>query len=129
MKLDKKGHPYKVGSNGRRFFRSSPRPRSKYTPEEWRALSVPDRTVAEKKEALEKEIGRQKKEDKEKKKKDDGAGSSKDKKKGKKKSKGKEDEDDDPKDIRRVSISSKGITSTMMMTWGERAHQDTHNVN
>ena len=78
MKLDKKGHPYKVGSNGRRFFRSSPRPRSKYTPEEWRALSVPDRTVAEKKEALEKDKAMKEK--------------SKEKKKKKKKKKGKEDD-------------------------------------
>ena len=92
VKLDKKGHPYKVGSGGRRFFRSSPRPRSKYTPEEWRALSIPDRTVAEKKNALEKEKAKKD----EKKKKDDGAGSSKDKKK--RKSKGKK-YDDDPNDI------------------------------
>ena len=56
VKLDVKGHPYKVGSDGRRFFRSSPRPRSKYTPEEWRALTIPDRIVAERSEALEKEI-------------------------------------------------------------------------
>ena len=94
VKLDVKGRPYKVGSDGRRFFRSSPRPRSKYTPEEWRALTIPDRIVAEKKEALEKELERKKQ-------KDDGAGSSKDKKRKKKtKSKGKEEEDDDdPKDI------------------------------
>ena len=39
----------------------SPRPRSKYTPEEWRALTIPDRIVAERKEALEKEIKRRKK--------------------------------------------------------------------
>ena len=62
----------------------SPRPRSKYTPEEWRALTIPDRIVAERKEALEKEIEQKKKEDKEKKKKE---------------SKGKKDDDDDPKDI------------------------------
>ena len=55
VKLDRKGNPYKVGSDGRRFFRSSPRPRSKYTPEEWKALSLSDRAIAEKKEALEKE--------------------------------------------------------------------------
>ena len=30
VKLDVKGHPYKVGSDGRSFFRSSLRPRSKY---------------------------------------------------------------------------------------------------
>ena len=83
VKLDVKGHPSKVGSDGRRFFRSSPRPRSQYTPEEWRALTIPDRIVAEKKEALEKEIERKKKEGKDKKKKDEGAGSSKDKKKKK----------------------------------------------
>ena len=78
----------------------SPRPRSKYTPEEWRALTIPDRIVAERKEALEKEIEQKKKEDKDKKKKDDGAGSSKDNnKKKKKESKGKKDDDDDPKDI------------------------------
>lgn len=76
----KRGHPYKVGSDGRRFFTSSPRPRSKYTLKEWRALSIPDRIVAEKKEILEKE-----KAEKEKKKEntDDGAGSGKDKKKKK----------------------------------------------
>ena len=75
VKLDKIGPPYKVGKDGRRFFRSSPRPRSKYTPEEWRALTIPDRIVPEKKEALDKDIEQKKREDMGKKK-DDGAGSS-----------------------------------------------------
>ena len=75
VKLDRKGRPYEVGSDGRRFFRSSPRPRSKYTHEEWRALTIPDRIVPEKKEALDKDIEQKKREDMGKKK-DDGAGSS-----------------------------------------------------
>lgn len=36
-------------------MRTSPRPRSKYAPEEWRSLSVAVRAIAEKKEKVEKE--------------------------------------------------------------------------
>ena len=56
VKLDKKdqeGTP--IQSRKGWEFRPSPRQRSKHTPEEWSALSIPDRIIAEKKEVLEKD--------------------------------------------------------------------------
>ena len=40
VKLDKRGRPYRVGPDGRKEVRGSPRPKSSYSPEEWRALSA-----------------------------------------------------------------------------------------
>ena len=54
VKLDKRGHPYRVGEDGRRSFYTSPRPRSEYSPEEWQKLSLKEREIAKKKEELKK---------------------------------------------------------------------------
>ncbi|CAL1167671.1 unnamed protein product [Cladocopium goreaui] len=43
VKLDKRGRPYRVGPDGRKEVRGSPRPKSSYSPEEWRALSAKER--------------------------------------------------------------------------------------
>ena len=45
VKLDKRGRPYRVGPDGRKEVRGSPRPKSSYSPEEWRALSAKERDV------------------------------------------------------------------------------------
>ena len=45
VKLDRRGRPYRVGPDGRKEVRGSPRPKSSYSPEEWRALSAKERDV------------------------------------------------------------------------------------
>ena len=45
VKLDKRGRPYRVCPDGRKEVRGSPRPKSSYSPEEWRALSAKERDV------------------------------------------------------------------------------------
>eukprot|EP00435_Cladocopium_sp_Y103_P059153 s114_g21.t1 len=48
VKIDKKGRPYKIGKDGRKTLRESPRPVDKYTPEEWQRLPIADRKVIKK---------------------------------------------------------------------------------
>ena len=55
IKLDKRGRPYRVGSNGRKEVRGLPRPKSSYSPEEWRALSAKERDVIIRRGKLEEE--------------------------------------------------------------------------
>jgi len=45
VKLDKRGRPYRVGPDGRKEVRGSPRPKSSYSPEEWKSLSAKERDV------------------------------------------------------------------------------------
>jgi len=45
VKLDKRGRPCRVCPDGRKEVRGSPRPKSSYSPEEWRALSAKERDV------------------------------------------------------------------------------------
>ncbi|CAL1165535.1 unnamed protein product, partial [Cladocopium goreaui] len=55
VKLDKRGRPYRVGPDGRKEVRGSPRPKSSYSPEEWRALSAKERDVIIRRGKLEEE--------------------------------------------------------------------------
>ena len=48
VKIAKDGRLYRVGSDGRRLFHNSPRPKDYLTPEEWQKLSVKDRAIAKK---------------------------------------------------------------------------------
>ena len=45
VKLDKIGSAYRVGPDGRKEVRGSTRPKSSYSPEEWRSLWVKERDV------------------------------------------------------------------------------------
>eukprot|EP00435_Cladocopium_sp_Y103_P061888 s184_g23.t1 len=55
VKIDKIGRPYKIGKDGRKTFRESPRPVDKYTPEEWQRLPIADRKVIKKMQQREKD--------------------------------------------------------------------------
>ena len=55
VKLDKRGRPYRVGPDGRKEVRGSPRPKSSYSPEEWRSLSAKERDVIIRRGKLEEE--------------------------------------------------------------------------
>ena len=55
IKLDKRGRPYRVGPDGRKEVRRSPRPKSSYSPEEWRSLSAKERDVIIRRGKLEEE--------------------------------------------------------------------------
>ena len=55
VKLDKRGRPYRVGPDGRKEVRGSPRPKDSYSPEEWRALSAKERDVIIRRGKLEEE--------------------------------------------------------------------------
>ena len=48
VKIATDGRLYRVGSDGRRLFHNSPRPKDYLTPEEWQKLSVKDRAIAKK---------------------------------------------------------------------------------
>ena len=71
VKLDKRGRPYRVGPDGRKEVRGSPRPKSSYSPEEWKSLSTKERDVIIRRGQLEAEAEKLKeiklKEEKEKK--------------------------------------------------------------
>ena len=45
VKLDKRGRLYRVGPDVRKEVRGSPRPKSSYSPEEWKSLSTKERDV------------------------------------------------------------------------------------
>jgi hypothetical protein len=55
VKLDSRGRPYRVGPDGRKEVRGSPRPKSSYSPEGWRALSAKERDVIMRRGQLEAE--------------------------------------------------------------------------
>ena len=55
VKLDKRGRPYRVGPDGRKEVRGSPRPKSSHSPEEWRSLSAKERDVIIRRGKLEEE--------------------------------------------------------------------------
>ena len=55
VKLDRRGRPYRVGPDGRKEVRGSPRPKSSYSPEEWRSLSAKERDVIIRRGKLEEE--------------------------------------------------------------------------
>eukprot|EP00435_Cladocopium_sp_Y103_P041305 s2945_g11.t1 len=63
VKLDKRGHPYRIDETGRRFFRTSLRPKGT-SPEEWAELSQVDRNAIIKIEAkkLKKKAAKEKEE-------------------------------------------------------------------
>ena len=52
-KIDKRGVPYKVGSDGRRILPSR-RPIHKYTPEEWKKMGEAEKKAAYKKDKRDK---------------------------------------------------------------------------
>ena len=52
-KIDKRGVPYKVGSDGRRILPSR-RPIHRYTPEEWKKMSDAEKKAAYKKDKRDK---------------------------------------------------------------------------
>ena len=103
VKLNVKGNPYKIGEDGRRLFKTSLRPKSTYSPEEWRKLSQSDRNVilkAEKKKLEKKEADEKAKRKVEEVKKKALKKEKKDSKKDKDKprSKGSEEDDESRKD-------------------------------
>eukprot|EP00435_Cladocopium_sp_Y103_P034429 s953_g8.t2 len=63
VKLDRRGRPYRIDESGRRYFRTSLRPKGT-SPEEWAELSQVDRNVIKKVEAkkLEKKAAKEKEE-------------------------------------------------------------------
>ena len=42
-KIDRRGRPYRVGEDGRKITRGSPRPKGAYTPEQWQRTSIEER--------------------------------------------------------------------------------------
>ena len=98
VKLNVKGNPYKIGEDGRRFFKTSLRPKGTYSPEEWRKLSQSDRNVilkAEKKKLEKKEADEKNKRKIEEVKKKSLKKEKKDSKKDKGMSKSKDDDEKD----------------------------------